>query len=97
MDLGLGQHDRNGNWDIYAYDLTTETEVAITTDPARQEEADLFGNHVVWQDNRAGANNYDIYMADLNIFFPGPITIPRPPGPDLPSKPGFLWPGANGP
>ena len=38
-------------------------EFQITTDPAQQNEADIYGTRIVWQDNRNG--NWDIYMCDL--------------------------------
>ena len=39
-------------------------EFQITTDPAQQNEADIYGTRLVWQDNRNG--NWDIYMYDVN-------------------------------
>ncbi|MFH1100427.1 MAG: CARDB domain-containing protein [Methanobacteriota archaeon] len=66
-------HDyRNGNYDIYLYDLgpdgmfgTTDDsgEIRITTDPMYQAGAVISGNKIVWHDNRNG--NYDIYLYDL--------------------------------
>ena len=55
---------RNGNWDVYMYDLSTGQEKQITTDPADQGLAKIYGDKIVWVDNRNG--NWDIYMYDLS-------------------------------
>ena len=52
------------NWDIYMYDLSTNTEKRITTDSYRQVSPIIYGDKIVWGDNRSG--NYDIYMYDLS-------------------------------
>jgi beta propeller repeat protein len=54
---------RNGNFDIYLYDLTTNTERQITTDAADQYSPAISGDKVVWVDSRNG--NCDIYLYDL--------------------------------
>lgn len=57
-------HDnRNGNFDIYMYDMETRTETRITTNTANQGFPDISGDKVVWHDERNG--NHDIYMYDL--------------------------------
>jgi beta propeller repeat protein len=59
------QDNRNGNWDIYAYDLQTMTEYPICTAAGSQinpsvNYGDIFAPPmIVWQDNRRG--NWDIY------------------------------------
>jgi len=55
---------RNGNADIYLYDLSTNTERAITTNPAEQRYPDISGDKIVWDDYRNG--NTDIYLYDLS-------------------------------
>ena len=55
---------RNGNGDIYMYDLSTNTETPITTDPASQYAPVIHGDRIVWFDYRNG--NGDIYMYDLS-------------------------------
>jgi beta propeller repeat protein len=55
---------RNGNGDIFKYDLSTKTEIQITTNPVQQSSPDVYGNIIVWQDDRNG--NWDIYMYDLS-------------------------------
>ena len=58
------QDKRNGNWNIYMYDLSTKKETQITTNKFDQINPDIYGNKVVWQDERKG--NWDIYMYDLS-------------------------------
>jgi beta propeller repeat protein len=55
---------RNGNYDIYLYDLSTGNETQITSDLNTQRNSDIHGNRVVYTDNRNG--NSDIYMHDLS-------------------------------
>jgi beta propeller repeat protein len=54
---------RNGNYDIYMYDLLEKKEVPICTDKAYQGFPQIYGNYIVWMDYRNG--NWDIYMYDL--------------------------------
>ncbi len=58
---------RNGNYDIYLYDLSIGGEPQqITTNPADQVRPDIYDNIIVWQDNRSGTWNWDIYFYDLS-------------------------------
>jgi len=57
------EDNRNGNYDIYGYNLLTETESIVTDNPATQTFSAISGNTVVWQDSRHG--HYDIYAAIL--------------------------------
>ena len=54
---------RNGNWDIYIYDLSTKKEIS-TTNASDQYGPDIYGNRVVWTDYRNG--NAEIYLQDLS-------------------------------
>ncbi len=54
--------DRNGNWDIYIYDLSTKKQILLLN-TSIQWDPDIYGDRVVWMDNRNG--NWDIYMQDL--------------------------------
>ena len=58
------QDNRNGNFDIYMFDLTTNTERQITTNTSSQTLPAIHGDRIVWQDNRNG--NSDIYLFDLS-------------------------------
>ncbi len=59
---------RDGNWDVFMYDLTSQQEVRITNDPADQFYPKMCGNRIVWLDNRntSSADRFDIYTYDLN-------------------------------
>jgi beta propeller repeat protein len=56
------QDDRNGNWDIYIFNLSTKEQIH-TTNTASQVSPDIYGNKVVWEDERNGG--HDIYLQDL--------------------------------
>lgn len=55
---------RNGNWDIYGYNLTTHQEFQVTTDPADQINPAVSGDLVAWQED-IGDGEYNIYAAYL--------------------------------
>ena len=57
------QDNRNGNWDIYIFDLSTKKEIH-TTNTTDQITPSIYGNLVVWEDGRNGG--HDIYMEDLS-------------------------------
>ena len=57
---------RNGNYDIYMYDLSTSTETRITTNTAFQEHPDVYGNIIVWEEWPNDLTDADIYMYDLS-------------------------------
>ena len=66
------QDNRNGNWDIYAYDLSTGAEIPICTAAGDQTNPSVYGDNFVWQDNRNG--NWDIYMYDISTNVTKQIT-----------------------
>lgn len=81
----LWQDMRNGNWDIYMYDLTTGEETPICTDPNAQELPVMYGDKIIWIDNRnsgthpkfTDTGDWDIYIYDLTTgeetpLFTGP-------------------------
>jgi len=55
------QDNRNGNWDIYAYDLNVKKEKAICTDKGDQTEPRIKTGRIVWTDNRNGDKDIYIY------------------------------------
>ncbi|MBU7045374.1 MAG: hypothetical protein HXS54_02970 [Theionarchaea archaeon] len=54
---------RNGNMDIYGYNLSTKEEFQITTDPHDQCCPEIYKDTVIWVDERNG--NRDIYGFNL--------------------------------
>jgi beta propeller repeat protein len=63
-DRIVWQDDRNGNWDIYLYDLGTGIETRVTTDSGAQTNPDIDHDLIVWQDGRNGNN--DIYLYNIS-------------------------------
>jgi beta propeller repeat protein len=63
--------ERNGNSDIYLYDLDTGLETPVCTHPSSQRSPAISGNKVVWQDNRNG--NADIYLFNLDTNLEMPV------------------------
>ena len=61
--------ERNGNLDIYLYDLATNQEKRITTDSSVQHNPKISGNKIIWTDYRNGnyqlQENADVYLYDL--------------------------------
>jgi hypothetical protein len=64
-----GGYGRGGSWDIYAYDLTLETELRITTTvPVREKAApDILDDVVVWSDGRF-ATAEEPHHSDLFMY-----------------------------
>ncbi|WP_240664303.1 hypothetical protein [Methanosarcina sp. MSH10X1] len=61
--------DRNGNIDVYMYDLLTKKETQITSSPDAQTYPAIYGNRVVWQDDGGeddGWVNHGIFMYDIS-------------------------------
>jgi beta propeller repeat protein len=59
------QDGRNGNKDIYMYNLSTFTETQITTNEIDQYSPAIYGNRIVWTNERNLVNS-DIYMYNLS-------------------------------
>jgi len=62
-NLVVWQDNRNSNWDIFLFDLSTSTERYIAG-PGNQTTPSVYENIVVWTDDRQG--NEDIYGYDLS-------------------------------
>ncbi len=58
------QDNRNGDWDIFGYNLTTRREFQITNESHDQTNPAISGNTVVWEDNREG--NLQIFAIVLD-------------------------------
>jgi TolB protein len=71
-DRIVWQDDRNGNWDIYLYDLGTGVERPICTAPGDQVLPSISGDRIVWQDDRNGSNS-EVYLFDLTTGIERPI------------------------
>ena len=76
-------HDnRNGNYDIYGFDLSAKNDSPICTDVEEQQDAAISGNIIIWVDHRKGVYVYDIYGYDLSTETEFLITnIRQPTGP----------------
>ena len=66
-DRIVWQDNRNGNFDIYMYNLSTSKETQITTNESIQWCPSIYGDRIVWTDMRNGNWDIaDIYMYDLS-------------------------------
>ncbi|NLN44732.1 MAG: PKD domain-containing protein, partial [Methanosarcina sp.] len=68
-DKIVWQDWRNGNSDIYMYDLSTKKETQITTDELDQWLPAIYGNRIIWEDLRNSNEeewNLDVYMYDFS-------------------------------
>lgn len=63
-DKAVYEDNRNGNADIYAYDLSTSSETRLTYNTSDQSIPKISGDKVVYEDYRNG--NADIYAYDLS-------------------------------
>ncbi len=72
-DYIVWSDDRNGNLDIYGYQISTATEFPISTAAGLQRSAKVSGDFVVWQDTRNG--NDDIYAYQFSTATEFAITI----------------------
>jgi len=73
--LVVWQDDRNGNWDIYGYNLITRQEFQITTDGANQPHPAISGLLVAWEDSRDTPTNiyYTWLDGDVIADCPNPL------------------------
>jgi uncharacterized repeat protein (TIGR01451 family) len=81
-DTIVWQDYRNGNLDIYGYDLGEDREFQITNNTAKQACPAIDGNTVVWLDWRNGGDTYgdDIYGYDISTGTEFRITDPATTG-----------------
>lgn len=63
MNAPSGAPTPTAGWDVFSYDLYTGEESRITSDPANQRYADIYGDSAVYEDDRNG--NIDIYQHDF--------------------------------
>ena len=72
------QNGRNGNSDIFAYQISTGNEIQITTNSANQYSPRISGNLIVWKDYRddpVEQDYADLYGYDLNNRSMGEFTV----------------------
>jgi len=72
-NIVVWQDGRNGNWDIYSYDLSTGQESIICSHPTAQSNPAVDGDTVVWCDYRPGDQERDIYGYTLSTGIEFPI------------------------
>ena len=65
--------ERNGESDIYGYDMANGTEFPVCVAPGEQRDPRVSGNAIVWQDRRNG--NWDVYGYDLITMTGFPVCI----------------------
>ena len=93
-DIIVWQDNRNGNWDIYGYNLETREEFQITVDLNHQIYPVIYGDIVFWVDGR-----YDLdTIQGYNLLTKEDILLPRHPKPY--GKPAFygtviVWEGPS--
>ena len=63
-DIVVWEDNRNGNIDIFAYNLITKEEIQVCLNSAHQDSPRIFQNKIVYYDKRNG--NYDIFLYDLD-------------------------------
>ena len=56
--------NRNGNWDIYMFDVVTKKETQITNNLSDQNDPRIYIDRIVWTDTRNGTP--EVYMRDLS-------------------------------
>ncbi|MGB8930240.1 MAG: hypothetical protein WCC48_03195 [Anaeromyxobacteraceae bacterium] len=65
--------NRAGNYDVYAYDLSTMTEIQITGDPRNETVTDVAGGRVVFE-RQLDDGTVDIYAHDLSTDITVPVS-----------------------
>jgi beta propeller repeat protein len=64
-------YDETANTDIYLYDIQKDEIIQITTNPAGQVQPKIWGDYIVWQDNRNDGKKdmnpeWDIYLYNIS-------------------------------
>ena len=69
---------RNGNSEIYLYDIGSKIEKRVTYGTSNKTQPTISGDRIVYVDDRAGANNLDLYMVRLarpTFTLTGPASV----------------------
>ncbi|MDD1661301.1 MAG: hypothetical protein LUQ49_02425, partial [Methanomicrobiales archaeon] len=77
---------RNGNRDIYLYDLASRKEMAVTTSRGQQVAPQISGCTVAWADER-DEGSYDIYYMRIPDCTPSPTPEPVSLEPEVTATP----------
>jgi beta propeller repeat protein len=84
------QDQSDGNWEIYAQNVTSNTPIVkVTSTPLSQENPRIDGRYVVWQGQQTNGN-WDIFINDMESGA-GPQEITSTPGTDE-TYPAIDWP-----
>ncbi len=81
---------RNGNWDIYMYDIQTGEETQLTSDPYDQMGPRITGNLVVFRDYRYTKGHYGGCFCHLSILDVSTMILRK-----ITTNPLFWGPGAR--
>lgn len=65
-DYIVWEDERNGNYDIYEYRISTGEEFAVTTADNDQTVPRIDGDYIVWQDYR-NSSFFDIYLSSTDL------------------------------
>jgi len=65
-DKIVWQDNRNGNYDIYMYNLSTNMETQITDNESDQQCPSIYGDRIIWMDSRNETG--EIYIYNLSTF-----------------------------
>jgi|AGTN01.2.fsa_nt_gi Periplasmic component of the Tol biopolymer transport system len=59
--------NRDGKWDIYMFDRATMQETRLTNEPHDQMMPQIYGNYVIYMDNRNynSGNEWDLYVLSI--------------------------------
>jgi TolB protein len=78
-DIVVWKDERNGNWDIYGFNLSMGSDFPICTNEADQEYASISNNTIIWIDHRRHFNIYDVHSYNLATGTESRITTVRSP------------------
>jgi beta propeller repeat protein len=71
------EDNRNGDWEIYMYDIASKHETRITYNSKNQGNVAIYGNIVAWIDyrNKGSTTNNDVYMYNIANHITSRVTL----------------------